>query len=375
VSDFYSLLGVSRGAGEAEIKKAYRKLAMEYHPDRNASPDAEARFKEITEAYEVLRDPDKRAAYDRYGKAGLGTAGAGAYGFHHVDLSEALNIFMRDFGGFESIFGGMRGQRTESRRGQDIRVTVKLTLQEVASGAKKTVKLKTLERCAACEGSGAKKGTRPQRCTTCGGTGEVRRTAQSMFGQFVSVAPCPTCGGEGEVVAEACEVCRGEGRVRGDRSVVVEIPPGVSANNYLTLRGQGAAGPRGGPNGDLLVMLDLKEDERFERQGENLVYDLPLSFSQAALGGDFVIPSPLGEQRVEVPAGTQTGTVLRIKGKGLPRLGGGGQGDLHVRVHVWTPEKLTAEQERLFRELAAIEGEPPQRANGFWARLKEALGA
>jgi molecular chaperone DnaJ len=375
VSDFYSLLGVSRGAGEAEIKKAYRKLAMEYHPDRNASPDAEARFKEITEAYEVLRDPDKRAAYDRYGKAGLGAAGAGAYGFHHVDLSEALNIFMRDFGGFESIFGAMRGQRTESRRGQDIRVTVKLTLQEVASGAKKTVKLKTLERCAACEGSGAKKGTRPQRCTTCGGTGEVRRTAQSMFGQFVSVAPCPTCGGEGEVIAEACEVCRGEGRVRGDRSVVVEIPAGVSANNYLTLRGQGAAGPRGGPNGDLLVMLDLKEDERFERQGENLVYDLPLSFSQAALGGDFVIPSPLGEQRVEVPAGTQTGTVLRIKGKGLPRLGGGGQGDLHVRVHVWTPEKLTAEQERLFRELAAIEGEPPQRANGFWARLKEALGA
>jgi molecular chaperone DnaJ len=375
VSDFYSLLGVSRSAGEAEIKKAYRKLAMEYHPDRNASPDAEARFKEITEAYEVLRDPDKRAAYDRYGKAGLGAAGAGAYGFHHVDLSEALNIFMRDFGGFESIFGAMRGQRTESRRGQDIRVTVKLTLQEVASGAKKTVKLKTLERCAACEGSGAKKGTRPQRCTTCGGTGEVRRAAQSVFGQFVSVAPCPACGGEGEVIADACEVCRGEGRVRGDRSVVVEIPPGVSANNYLTLRGQGAAGPRGGPNGDLLVMLDLKEDERFERQGENLVYDLPLSFSQAALGGDFVIPSPLGEQRVEVPAGTQTGTVLRIKGKGLPRLGGGGQGDLHVRVHVWTPEKLTAEQERLFRELAAIEGEPPQRGNGFWARLKEALGA
>jgi molecular chaperone DnaJ len=375
VSDFYSLLGVSRGAGEAEIKKAYRKLAMEYHPDRNPSPDAEARFKEITEAYEVLRDPDKRAAYDRYGKAGLGGAGAGAYGFHHVDLSEALNIFMRDFGGFESIFGGMRGQRTESRRGQDIRVTVKLTLQEVASGARKTVKLKTLERCAACEGTGAKKGTRPQRCTTCGGTGEVRRTAQSMFGQFVSVAPCPTCGGEGEVIAEACEVCRGEGRVRGDRSVVVEIPPGVSANNYLTLRGQGAAGPRGGPNGDLLVMLDIKEDERFERQGENLVYDLPLSFSQAALGGDFVIPSPLGEQRVEVPAGTQTGTVLRIKGKGLPRLGGGGQGDLHVRVHVWTPEKLTAEQERLFRELAGIEGEPPQRGTGFWARLKEALGA
>jgi molecular chaperone DnaJ len=374
VSDFYSLLGIARGTGEADIKKAYRKLAMEYHPDRNSSPDAEAKFKEITEAYEVLRDPQKRAAYDRYGKAGVG-AGAGAYGFHHVDLSEALNIFMRDFGGFESIFGGMGRQQSESRRGQDVRVTVKLSLREVATGVKKTVKLKSLERCATCDGSGAKPGTHPQRCGTCGGSGEVRRTAQSVFGQFVSVAPCPTCGGQGEVIAEPCEVCRGEGRVRGDRSVVVEIPAGVSDNNYLTLRGQGAAGPRNGPNGDLLVMLDIKADERFERQGENLVYDLPLSFSQAALGGEFTIPSPLGAQPIEVPSGTQTGTVLRVKGKGLPRLGGAGHGDLQVRVHVWTPEKLTPEQERLLRELATVEGEPPQRGNGFWARLKEALGA
>jgi molecular chaperone DnaJ len=377
VSEYYSLLGVERTASEAAIKKAYRKLAMQYHPDRNPAPDAEERFKEITEAYEVLRDGDKRAVYDRYGKAGLGgAAGRSGYGgFHHVDLSEALNIFMRDFGGFEGMFGGGMRTASEAKRGQDIRVTVKLTIAEVATGVKKNVKLKTFERCEACTGSGAKAGTKPSPCATCGGSGEVRRAARSIFGQFVSVSPCPTCAGEGTVIADACEVCRGEGRVKGERTVTVEIPAGVSANNYLTLRGQGAAGPRNGPNGDLLVMLDVVEDERFERQGDNLVHDLALSFSQAALGGDFVVPTPYGDEEVSVPAGTQTGTVFRLKNKGLPRLGGGGTGDLHIRVHVWTPEKLSSEQERLFRELALLEGEPPAKSGGFWSKLKEALGA
>jgi molecular chaperone DnaJ len=377
VSDFYSLLGISRDASEAQIKKAYRKLAMECHPDRNPSPEAEARFKEITEAYEVLCDPQKRAAYDRYGKAGPG-AGAGGFGFHHVDLSEALNIFMREFGGmggFESLFGGGRRSRSDERRGQDIRVTVRLTLTEVALGAKKSVKLKSLERCTTCDGTGAKPGSRPTTCGTCQGSGEVRRAARSMFGQFISVAPCPTCGGEGKVVLDPCEVCRGEGRVRGERAVSVEIPAGVSSNNYLTLRGLGATGPRNGPNGDLLVMIDIKDDERFERQGDDLIYDLPLSFSQAALGGEHEVPTPYGEERLRVPAGTQPETVLRLRGRGLPILGQDGKGDLLVRVHVWTPERLTDEQERLFRELSKLEGEPPKRAPGFWSKLKEALGA
>jgi molecular chaperone DnaJ len=375
VSDYYVLLGCTRTATETEIKKAYRKLAMEYHPDRNSAPEAEARFKEITEAYEVLRDPEKRAMYDRYGKAGVG-AGAGG-GFHHVDLGEALNIFMRDFGGmggFESLFGGGRS-RSDQRRGQDIKVTVRLTLTEVALGAKKNVKIKSLERCSVCEGSGAKAGSNPTTCTGCGGSGEVRRAARSMFGQFISVAPCPTCNGEGRVIAEPCEVCRGEGRVRGERTVTVEVPAGVSGNNYLTLRGQGAAGPRGGPAGDLLVMLDIKEDERFERQGDDLIYDLSLSFSQAALGGEHEVPTPYGQERLKVPSGTQPETVLRIRNKGLPILGQDGRGDLLVRVHVWTPEQLTDEQERLFRELAKLEGEGPKRAPGFWSKLKEALGA
>jgi molecular chaperone DnaJ len=374
VNDFYVLLGISREASEAEIKKAYRKLAMELHPDRNPSPQAEARFKEITEAYEVLRDPQKRAAYDRYGKAGVG-AGAGGFGFHHVDLSEALNIFMRDFGGFEGLFGGSRRSRADERRGQDIRVTVRLTLTEVALGAKRSVKLKSLERCTACEGTGAKKGTRPIICGTCHGGGEVRRAARSMFGQFISVAPCPTCGGEGTVISEPCEACRGEGRVRGERAVSVDIPVGVSTNNYLTLRGEGAVGPRNGPKGDLLVMLDIKDDDRFERQGDDLVYDLPLSFSQAALGGEYAVPTPYGDESLRIPAGTQPETVLRLRGRGLPVLGQDGKGDLLVRVHVWTPERLTDEQERLFRELAKLEGEPPKRSPGFWSKLKEALGA
>jgi len=375
VTDFYQMLGVARDASDADIKKAYRKLAMEHHPDRNGSPNAEAKFKEIAEAYEVLRDPQKRAAYDRYGKAGVGAGGG--YGFHHVDLSEALEIFMRDFGGLsglESLFGGGRAQ-AESRRGQDIRVTVKLTLSEVATGVKKSVKLKTLERCGNCSGSGAKPGTKPSPCSTCGGSGEVRRATRSLFGQFVSVSPCPTCAGEGQVIAEPCEVCRGDGRVRGERTVAVEIPAGVSANNYVTLRGQGAAGPRNGPNGDLLVMLDVKRDERFERQGNDLVHDLPLSFSQAALGGEFEVPTPHGAERIRVPSGTQTGTVLRLKGKGLPALAQSAVGDLLIRVHVWTPEKLTAEQERVFRQLATIEGDPPKREAGFWSKLREALGA
>ncbi len=375
MSEFYALLGVTREVTEAELKKAYRKLAMEYHPDRNPAPDAEARFKEITEAYEVLRDPQKRAAYDRFGKAGVG--GAGGFDYHHVDLSEALNIFMRDFGGMsglESLFGGGR-PRQDHRRGQDVRVTLRLTLTEVATGVKKSVRLKSLERCTVCDGSGAKAGTKPTTCTTCGGSGEVRRAARSMFGQFVSVSPCPTCAGEGTVIANPCEACRGEGRVRGDRTVSVDIPPGVASNNYLTLRGQGAVGPRNGPSGDLLVMLDIKEDERFERQGDDLYHDFLLSFSQAALGGTFTVPTPYGEEEVKIPAGTQTETLLRLRGRGLPVLGQSGKGDLLIRVHVWTPERLTSEQERLFKELATTEGEPPKRSPGFWSKLKEALGA
>ena len=377
MSDFYQLLGVPRDASDADIKKAYRRVAMQYHPDRNSAPDAEERFKACTEAYEVLRDPEKRAAYDRWGRAGVGR-GAGGFSYEHVDLAEALNIFMRDFGamgGLESLFGGAARARGDRRKGQDIRVTAKVTIAEVATGVKRTVKLKTLQPCGTCEGSGARPGTSARQCGTCAGTGEVRRAARNIFGQFVSVSPCPTCGGEGSVVTEPCEVCRGDGRVRADRSVTLDIPPGVSSNNYLTLRGQGAAGPRGGPAGDLVVMIEVKDDDRFERQGDDLITDLTLTLSQAVLGGRFAVPTATAEEEVQVPAGVQPETVLRLRGRGLPRLGHGGRGDVLVRVHVYVPESVSAEQEELFRRLAQVESQPPRRSSGFWSRLKEALGA
>lgn len=381
MSDFYEVLGVPRDADEAALKKAYRRLAMEYHPDRNnGDRGAEAKFKELTEAYEVLRDPEKRAVYDRYGEAGLrGGGGAGQYGFHPFDLSEALNVFMRDFGGFggfETFFGGGRASHAE-RRGNDLKATLGLTLAEAAAGAKKSLKYKVLVACEACGGSGAKAGTSVKTCPTCGGGGEVRRAQRSIFGQFVSVSPCPTCAGEGRIVGEPCPICRGDGRKRVDRTVAVEIPPGVSSSNYITLRGQGHAGPRGGSPGDLVVLIEVEEDPRFERHGDDLVYDLPLSFSQAALGVEVTVPTPYGEEKLAVAPGTQTGTVLRLRARGMPHLGSAGRGDLHVRISVWTPERLSPELEGLFRQLALHEGEPPAGRAGrsFWDRMKDALGA
>jgi molecular chaperone DnaJ len=381
MSDFYEVLGVPRDADEATLKKAYRRLAMQYHPDRNnGDRDAEAKFKEVTEAYEVLHDPEKRAVYDRYGEAGMRGRAGQAYGFHPFDLSEALNIFMRDFGGFggfEELFGGGRRGLHAERRGNDLKAAVSLTLEEVATGTKKTLKYKVLVPCEACAGSGAKAGTSPKTCKTCSGSGEVRRAQRSIFGQFLAVSPCPACAGEGRVIAEPCQICRGDGRTRTDSTVTVDVPAGVSSSNYITLRGKGHAGPRGGQAGDLVVMLEVDEDERFERHGDDLIYDLPLSFSQAALGAEVAVPTPYGEETVKVPGATQAGTVLRLKGRGLPHLGSGGKGDMHVRVGIWTPDRLTPEMEKLFRELAGHEGEPPAGRAGrsFWNRMKDALGA
>jgi molecular chaperone DnaJ len=379
--DFYSVLGVPRDASEADIKKAYRKLAMEHHPDRNKSPGAEERFKEITEAYEVLRDEEQRASYDRFGEAGLRGAGAPfGGGFAHFDLSEALNIFMRDFGGlggFDAFFGGGERTRRDRRRGPDLKVSLKLTLAEVATGSNKSLKLRTLDTCATCQGSGAKPGSKATTCGTCGGTGEVRRAAQSMFGQFVSVSPCPTCAGEGTVIREPCATCHGEGRVKAEKTVQIDVPAGVADHHYLTVRGQGVPGPRNGPPGDLIAVLEIAEDPRFERHGDDLVYDLPVSFSQAALGAEVEIPTPYGMAPLKVQPGTQTGTVYRLRGKGLPRLGEGSRGDLHVRIQVWTPTRLSPEQEVVFHELEKVEGEPPAESlgRGFWKKIREAFGA
>ena len=380
--DYYATLGVKRDADEGEIKKAYRRLAMKHHPDRVASGEKEAaeeKFKEITEAYEVLRDSDRRATYDRYGEAGLKSgAGSRGGGFTHFDLSEALNIFMRDFGGlggFDAFFGGGERARRERNRGEDLKVTLKLTLAEVATGTTKTVRIKSLESCPECAGTGAKPGTHPVPCAMCGGSGEVRRQAQSLFGQFLTVSPCPTCAGEGTVVPSPCHRCGGDGRVKGEKTIQIDVPAGVADHHYLTLRGQGVPGARNGPRGDLIAVLEIKEDARFERHGDDLVYDLGITFTQAALGADVQVPTPFGQTTLRVEAGAQTGMAYRLRAKGLPRLGEGGHGDLHVRIHVWTPTKLTAEQRKLLEKLSEVEDAPPEKESGkFWDTIRRALG-
>ena len=379
MSDFYSVLGVQRAASDDEIKKAYRKLAMQYHPDRNnGSREAEEKFKEITEAYDVLRDPNKRAAYDRYGEAGL-RGGAGGAGFHHVDLSEALGIFMRDFGAFSGLgdlFGAGGGRRQGgSRAGSDVKLTVELTLQEVATGVQKTFSAKLLDPCDRCEGSGAEQGTKAQRCSTCGGSGEVRRAQRSFFGQFVSVAPCPTCAGEGTVIASPCKKCKGEGRTRGDHSIPVQIPAGVATGQYMTLRGMGNAGPRSGPRGDVLVVFDVADDPRFERDGEDLYCEVLVSYPQLVLGDDVEVPAVTTTVSLRIPPGTQSGQVFNVRGRGLPRVNASGVGDLHVRVQLWTPDAVTRDEEALLRKLAETSKVPQSREKGFWTRMKEALGA
>ena len=376
MADFYTTLGVARGASDADIKLAYRKLAMTYHPDRNnGSKDAEERFKSITEAYDVLRDASKRALYDRYGEAGLR---GGAAGFHHVDLSEALNIFMRDLGGlggFGDLFGGGGGRGSGPRAGADIKMAMPMTLAEVASGAEKTVTVRLLEPCDRCEGRGAEPGSSPVTCTTCNGSGEVRRAQRSFFGQVVSVAPCPTCSGEGTAISSPCRKCRGEGRIRGEKEILVRIPAGVATGQYMTMRGVGNVGPRGGPRGDILVVFEVEEDDRFERDGEDLYTEVLVTYAQLALGANIDAPMVTGSVTVQVPAGTQSGQVFNIRGRGLPRINSSSSGDLHVRLQLWTPENLSEEEQVLIKRLGEVQNVPPARAKGLWSKIRESLGA
>jgi molecular chaperone DnaJ len=382
--DYYEILGVSREGDGETIKKAYRKLALQYHPDRNGGDkEAEEKFKEATEAYEVLRDPDKRAAYDRYGHAGVkaGAGGFGGGGFNGFGFEDALNIFMRDFGGFggiEDLFGGGR-RRSRVQRGQDIRIKLRITLEEVAEGVHKKLRVSTQEPCTKCEGRGSTSAAGPQPCERCSGAGEIRHVQRSVFGQFVSATPCPSCGGEGTRITDPCPACSGDGRQRTERTVELDVPPGVSSDNYLTLRGQGNLGPRGGPRGDILVVLEVEEDPRFARDGDDLIHILPLSFSQAALGAQVEVPTVGGTETIAIPPGVQGGQVMTLRGRGLPHLGGGGRGDLHIRLQVWTPQDLSEEQETLLRRLGELEGAPPREGSnhrsGFWEKVREAFSA
>ncbi|MFL5553318.1 MAG: molecular chaperone DnaJ [Gemmatimonadaceae bacterium] len=376
MADFYSTLGVARDASDEEIKKAYRKLAMTYHPDRNnGSKDAEEKFKSITEAYDVLRDPNKRALYDRYGEAGLR---GGAGGFHHVDLSEALSIFMRDLGGlggFGDLFGGGGGHSSGPRTGSDIKIAMPMTLAEVATGVEKKITVRLLEPCDRCDGRGAEPGSSTTTCSTCRGSGEVRRAQRSFFGQVVSVAPCPNCSGEGAVVSSPCKKCRGEGRVRGEKEIIVRIPAGVATGQYMTMRGVGNVGPRGGPRGDILVVFEVEEDSRFERDGEDLYTEVLVSYAQLALGANVDVPMVTGSVTLQVPPGTQSGQVFNLRGRGLPRINSSTTGDLHVRLQLWTPDTLSDEEAALIRRLGEVQQVPAPRPKGLWSKIRESLGA
>lgn len=373
--DYYATLGVPRDAGVDQIKRAYRKLAMAYHPDRNSDPGAEERFKVVTEAYEVLRDDEKRGIYDRYGAAGL-KPGAGT-DFGGFGFADAFEVFMREFGGgsFGDLFGG-RPQPQGPRRGSSLRVDLRVSLEEAAQGTERTIRVKRLDSCDVCGGSGAEPGTSRRRCPMCGGAGEVRQVQRSILGQFVSVRPCPECRGEGSRLEQPCSGCRGAGRVRREKRIKIEVPPGVSTDDVLKLRGHGNVGPDGGPRGDIVARVEVEEDPRFERRGDDLVYDLPVTFSQAALGAEVELTTILGPATLKVPEGIQSGQILRMRGMGMPRLRREGRGDQLVRVRVWTPTKLTPEQREAVEGLADVEERPPmpdRNEPGFWDRVKTAF--
>ena len=358
--DYYEVLGVDKKVGEDEIKSAYRKLAIKFHPDKNkGNKEAEDKFKEATEAYEVLKDPKKRGQYDQFGHAafGSGAGGGGGFGgFGGFDLSDALRAFMSDFGGdsfFGDIFGTGRrrsGGRREKIAGSDLQIKLPLTLSEIASGVSKKIKVRRLQPCNHCEGSGSRTG-KSGTCRQCGGSGQVRQVTNSLFGQIVNVTVCPVCRGEGDMVTDPCAVCKGEGTQHGETVISVDIPRGVHEGNYIPIRNQGNAGPRGGPSGDLIVVIIEKEDENFERHNNDLYTSIDISFSQAALGAEVEVPTIDGKARLTVPPGTQSEKVFRMRGKGLPELNSGGQGDQFVKIHIYTPEKPSRELRDLLKQM------------------------
>jgi molecular chaperone DnaJ len=363
--DYYEVLGVGKESDPKEIKSAYRKLALKYHPDQSQEPDAEERFKEISEAYAVLSDSDKRKQYDQFGHAGIDGRYSQEDLFRGVDFEDLLRGFGFAGGGggsiFDIFFGGAgRGGRRGPGRGRDLRYDLDMTLEEVAAGLETTIEVPRMETCPPCSGTGAKPGTSPVTCDQCRGAGQVTRVQKTPFGQMMTSSTCPKCGGRGQIVSDPCAECRGSGRVRKTRTINVKVPAGVDSGQHLRLGGQGEASPDpGGEPGDLYVFVNVRTHPLFRRDEDDLLFEAPLSITQAALGTDLEVPTLDGKRaKIKVPAGTQTGSVFRLKGKGIPRLHGfGGTGDMHVRVSVRTPSNLTGRQRDLLEELAAEFGE------------------
>ncbi len=342
--DYYEVLGLARNATDEEIKKAFRKLAFKYHPDHNHEDGAEEKFKEANEAYEVLSDPDKRAAYDHFGHGGTeGFFGRGFEGFN--------------FGGFGDIFDAFFGRATTAtrqapRQGTDLHYGITITLEETALGTEKEINISRTENCSLCQGVGSKPGSQLSRCPNCNGTGQVRRTQQSIFGRFTNITTCPQCHGEGRIITEPCPQCRGTGKEKRQRSLLVKIPAGVEDGSQIRIRGEGDVGTRGGPSGNLYITVSVEQHELFTRDGDNILYELPINFAQAALGAEVEVPTLDGEVKLKVPAGSQTDKVFRLKNKGIFHLHRSGCGDQLVTLLVVTPDSLTEKQRQLFQELA-----------------------
>ncbi len=378
--DFYEVLGLARGASAEEIKKAYRQKALQYHPDRNpGNKEAEERFKEAAEAYEVLSDADKKSRYDRMGHAGVGTSAAsdggmgGFSGFSgNMNMEDIFSrfgdIFGAEFGG-----GGFQGGR-QVRRGTNLRVKLKITLQEVANGVEKKIKVNKQIPCKECKGTGGAKGTGFHSCNTCHGSGYVTRVQRTFIGQIQTTNPCPACGGEGKVITEKCKPCHGHGIVNGEDIISVRIPPGVEDGMQLSLQGQGNAAPNDGIPGDLIILIETIEDEQLKRHGKDLYCEHYLNIADAALGCSIEVTTLDGNARVKVDAGTQSGKVLRLKGKGLPALNSYGKGDILIYLNVWTPQNLTSEEKKILESLKKSENfmpHPDKKGKSFRDRLGE----
>ncbi len=378
--DYYEILGVSKSSSADEIKKAYRKVAMQFHPDRNpGDKEAEEKFKEAAEAYEVLSDQDKRAQYDRFGHAGVnGRGGGGAHGMNMDDIfSNFGDIFGHDI--FGSFFGGGGGRqrgggRTRGTRGSNLRIKLKMNYEEIAKGANKTVKVKKYTTCSTCTGSGAKDKSSIQNCGTCNGTGQVRKVTNTFLGQMQTVGTCPTCNGEGSTITSKCTACKGEGRVYTEETINIDIPAGVQDGMQLSLSGKGNSGERGGAPGDLIVLIEEEQHPELQRDNLNVIYDMHISFTDAVFGANPEVPTIDGRAKIKIPAGTQSGKIFRLKGKGFPAINSYEKGDQLIHVNVWTPQSLTTEEKEMIEKLKDAKNfqpQPEKSEKSFYAKVKE----